>query len=109
MAQKGSDDKMWGFLAVFLGLLGFIIVLLTKKDSKYAMFYAKQSLAITIVAAVLWIVNFVLIFVPFIGWFISLVLSIGIFVLWILAWVNALSGEMKATPILGGLAEKFNF
>ena len=109
MAQQQSDDKMWGFLAVFLGLLGFLIVLLTKKDSKYAMFYAKQSLVLVISYVAVWIAGFVFLFIPFIGWLISLVLWIGIAVLWIISWVNALSGEMKPTPILGGLAEKFNF
>ncbi len=109
MASKNSDDKLFGFLAVFLGLLGFLIVLLTKKDNKYAMYYAKQSLVLVITYVIVWVAGFAFVFVPFIGWLISLVLWIGMLVLWIISWVNALSGEMKPTPIIGGFAEKFNF
>ena len=109
MAKQQSDDKLFGFLAVFLGLIGFLIVLLAKRDSKYAMFYAKQSLVLVITYVIVWVASIVFMMIPFIGWLVGLALWIGMIILWVIAWVNALSGQMKSTPIIGGFAEKFNF
>ncbi|TKJ17758.1 hypothetical protein CEE44_04465 [Candidatus Woesearchaeota archaeon B3_Woes] len=100
---KVQDDKLWGFLAIFLGIIGFLIVLLTKRDSEYAMYYAKQSLVLFIACIC---VGFVA-WIPFIGWFLlGPILYIVILVLWVIGWVRALSGEMKPIPIIGKLAEK---
>ena len=46
--KKEDDGKLFAFLAVLLSILGFIIALLAKKDNKYVMFYAKQSLVLFI-------------------------------------------------------------
>ena len=58
-----EEGKAFAFLAIFLGLIGFLIVLLTKKENKYAMFYAKQSLILSIV----WIVGSLIIWIPIVG------------------------------------------
>ena len=108
MAKK-DEAKIYAFLATFLTIIGFIIVLLTKKDNKYAMYYAKQGLAIFIAGIALYIATFVLVFIPIIGWLAILVLQILLFVLWLISWINALSGVMKPTPLIGKLAEKFKF
>lgn len=102
MAKKGGDDKFWGFLAVFLIILGFIIVLLAKRKNKYVMYYAKQSLVLFIACV---IANAVLI-VPILGWVIYPILCLILLVLWIIGWANALSGKMKPIPIIGKYADK---
>lgn len=103
MAKKG-EDKLWAFLAVFLSIIGFILVLLLKRKNKYAMYYAKQSLVLFIASI---IVNAVLI-VPILGWIVYPILSIIVFILWIIGWVNALSGKMKPVPIIGKYADKID-
>ena len=37
--KKEDEKKLYAFLGVFLTVIGFIIVLATKKDDKYAMHY----------------------------------------------------------------------
>lgn len=100
--NKTQDDRFWGFLAVFLGIIGFIIVLLTKRDSEYAMYYAKQSLVLFIIGICIGVVAII----PFLGWLIAIIAWPIMTVLWIIGWVRGLSGEMKPIPIVGKYADK---
>ncbi|MBW3004128.1 DUF4870 domain-containing protein [Candidatus Woesearchaeota archaeon] len=100
-----DDSKIWAFLGVFLTIIGFIIVMLAKKDDKYAMYYAKQGLMLFIVGVVIAIVGWILLFIPIIGLVIQWLLNIVMLVLWILGWVYALQGEMKPVPVIGKYAE----
>jgi len=102
---KVQDDKMWGFLGFFLTILGFVIVMLAKKESHYAMHYAKQGL----VMGILYVVATFLKYIPFIGsWYIRGLISLGLFILWIIGVVYSLSGEEKDVPLVGQLAKKIN-
>ncbi len=110
MAKKNSkdDDKLFAFLGVFLTIIGFVIVYLTKKDSKYAMFYAKQGLVLGIAWIIVMMASFVLMFIPIIGWLITSVAYLVLTILWFIAWINALSDKEKVTPLIGQFADKFN-
>lgn len=101
MSKKEDDTKIFAFLAVFLTIIGFIIALLAKRDNKYVMFYAKQGLVLFVLSVIISIVGRV----PFIGWF-EWVLWVLFVIVWIMAWLNALSGEMKNTVLIGEFAEK---
>ena len=103
-----EEGKIFAFLATFLSIIGFIIVLLTKKDNKYAMFYAKQGLVLFIAAVVIGIASWILVFIPILGWIAMIVLQIILTVLWFISWIYALSGEEKEIPIVGKYAEKIN-
>jgi uncharacterized membrane protein len=96
--KKEDDKKLYAFLATFLSIVGFIIALVAKKDDKYVMFYAKQSLVIFIA----WIIAAILSFIPVIGW----VLQVLVWILWLISWIYALSGEEKDIPVIGDLAQK---
>lgn len=101
---KGDDSKLFAFLGVFLTIIGFVIVYAVKKEDKYAMHYAKQGLVLGIVS----IIAMMIAIVPILGWIIAPILWIVVLVLWVLGMVYSLSGEMKAIPIVGKYAEKFN-
>ena len=108
MAKKG-DSKIFAFLATFFTIVGFIIALLMKKDDKYVMYYAKQGLVVFIASIIAYMANFVLLFIPILGWLAIVVIQITLFVLWLMSWINALSGKMKPIPLIGKYAEKFKF
>jgi len=101
---KEDDRKLFAFLAVFLSIIGFIIALVAKKDNKYVMFYAKQSLILFIA----WIISGVVMIVPILGWLIAPILYVITLVLWIIALVYSVSGEEKEIPIIGKYARKIN-
>ncbi len=89
-----EDGKTMGGIAYF-GLLGFLIAFLTKKDNKYVMYHAQQSLIIVICMFV--------VAIPVIGWLIGL----GAFVLFIIGMLNGFKGEIKPLPVVGEWAFKF--
>jgi len=115
--KKGADDdKVFAFLGVFLTVIGFLIVMLTKKDSKYAMYYGKQGLVLFISWIVAWIAGLVVgaIFgmIPILGWIFSILIGLviwgGFLILWVIGLIYSLSGEMKPIPIVGQFADKIN-
>ena len=102
--HKSDDSKTWAFLGVFLTVIGFIIVLLTRKDDQYAMYYAKHGLILFIG----WIVFSLLARIPVLGWVIYVVGGVALLILWVMAFIGALSGEKKRFLVLTDLAEKIN-
>jgi len=104
-SKKSDDSTLFAFLATFLSILGFIIALLTKKDDKYVMFYAKQSLIVFIA----YIVSMIIFMIPGIGVVLGPIAYLITAVLWIFSWAYALSGKQKDIPFLGEYAKKINF
>lgn len=102
VSKKENDQKFFAFLATFLSIVGFVIALVVKRDDKYVMYYAKQSLVIFII----WIIVSAFEIIPFIGSIIYPILYLATLVLWIMSWVFALSNKMKEVPIIGAYAKK---
>lgn len=97
--QKDVEaNKIFAVLS-YLGIL-VLVPLLAKKDSRFAMFHAKQGLVLLIAWAIGWLLSFI-----FIGFIIDVVLII--FSIWGL--VNAATGKMTKLPVIGDLATKFKF
>jgi len=115
--EKAEDSNLFAFIATFLSIIGFIIVMLTKKEDKYVMHYAKQSLVLFLAAVIVGIIvgicNMVLIFVPILGWILLFVVNIvyqaGIAILWIISWIQAISGKEKEIPLVGHYARNITF
>ena len=103
-AKKNDNSKGFAFIAAFLSIIGFIIALLAKRDDKYVMFYAKQSLVVFIASLIVGAIGWAVFWIPVLGWAIKGILNIVILILWVLSWVYALSGEEKEVPIVGKYA-----
>lgn len=102
--DKGSDDsKLFAFLAILLSVVGFIIALVAKRDNKYVMFYAKQSLILFITGIAVKILT-VLLAITIIGIIAIPVVWVIYAVLWIIALVYSISGAEKEIPIVGKYA-----
>ena len=110
VANSSKDDSnLFAFLAVLLSIVGFIIAYAAKKDNKYVMYYAKQSLVLFFAWIILWVVTFILSYIPVLGMVISWLAYLGLVILWVIGLIYSLSGEMKEIPIVGQYAKKFNF
>ena len=107
-SAKQDDTKLFAFLATFLSIIGFIIALVAKKDDKYVMFYAKQSLVVFIASIVLSVIAAIFHPIIFIGQIVYIATTVVNVVLWVLSWVYALSGEMRYVPIVGRYADRVN-
>jgi uncharacterized membrane protein len=101
---KQSDSKLFAFLAVLLSIVGFIIAIVLKRNDKYIMFYAKQSLVLFIA----WLVSGAIMMIPFLGWIAGPIIYILTLILWVMTWINALSGKKKDTWIIGEFADKID-
>lgn len=88
-----------------VGYLIFFIPMIVKNDSKFAMFHAKQGMVIAIIA----IAVSVFAWIPIIGWLLAPIISLALLIISILGIVNAANGEGKKLPLIGDLADKFNF
>jgi uncharacterized membrane protein len=106
--KSASDTKLFAFLATFFSIIGFIIALIAKKENKYVMYYAKQSLVVFIASIIVWFFGWIFWQIPTIGWTIMQALNLIVFILWLISWIYALSGQMKPVPIVGKYAEKIN-
>ncbi len=105
MSKKGDDSKLFAFLATFLSIIGFIIALIVRRDDKYVMHYAGQSLVVFIVALIAWVLQGLAV-IPVLGWIISVALNLIVLILWLFSWIYALSGEEKVVPVVGYLGKK---
>jgi len=104
-----SDKIQYAFIATILSIIGFVIAILLKRNDKYVMYYAKQSLVIFIIGAVGGALGRLLLFIPIIGSIINFGIFIIVFIAWLMSWIYALSGEIKEIPIISDLAKNFNF
>ncbi|MDD3888158.1 MAG: hypothetical protein PHN19_05355 [Patescibacteria group bacterium] len=93
-----EENKIFAVLS-YLGVL-VIVPLLAKKDSKFAMFHAKQGLVLMIGWVISWLLSFV-----FIGFILDVIMIV--FSIW--GIVNAATGKFAKLPVIGDLAEKFKF
>ena len=119
-AQDAADNKVMGILSYFGPLA--LIPFLTKKDSPFAQFHAKQGMTLLVVDNAVIIVNAILgaikvtrtsealwgipVEVKVTPWYISLVttlLSLAIGVLAIIGIINAVKGLKKELPLIGGI------
>ena len=108
-AASGMDGKTISIISYF-SLIGWIIafVLYNNNKSQLAAFHIRQSLGLMIIAIALYIVMFIFLFIPVLGWIISILIYIclvGIFVLWIIGLVAAINGQEKPVPVIGNLAQ----
>lgn len=96
--SKKDESKLFAWLATFFTIIGFAIALILKKNDEYVMYYAKQGLVLFVGFAIAGIFQII----PVIGQLFLLF----VVVLWVIAWVNAISGEKKRTLLVQDLAEK---
>ncbi|MBS3085101.1 DUF4870 domain-containing protein [Candidatus Pacearchaeota archaeon] len=105
--SEQRDSKLFAFLAVLLSVVGFIIALIAKKDNKYVIFYAKQSLILFVTGIVVKVLT-VLLVLTIIGILAVPVLWVMYFIIWVIALINSLSGQEKETPIVGHYARSID-
>ena len=115
-----SKQRVLAFLAYLLGVLGGLYVLLFERKDRLAVYHAKQSLVLTLVAIgslVIWLLgSWVVSWIPLAGPLIaaavfSQVILIGVFVVvaWVMGMIYALQSRMQPLPLVGRWAERIPF
>lgn len=97
---NAEKNKAMAIIGYIIPILFFIPLVTDAKNSPFAKFHANQQLNVLLAAIA---VNIVGSIIPFIGWFIILPIgSIILIVLAIMGIINAVKGEMKKLPLIGG-------
>ncbi|MDK2826134.1 MAG: hypothetical protein PWQ44_1314 [Methanolobus sp.] len=101
--KLGVSENIEGLLAYILGLISGIILLVIEKDNMVVRFHAAQS---TVLFGIIFILNIVLGFIPFIGGLLLFVLSIVTLIFWLLLMFKAYNGEMYRVPVIADYADQ---
>ncbi len=111
-----TSQRILAFLAYLLFVIGWLIVLLFGRRSRFAVYHMKQSIALVlflVAVAVGWaVLTWLTAWVPFL--FIvgassfSIVIAAAVFgvVAWILGMRNALGARMRPLPVVGVWAKR---
>jgi uncharacterized membrane protein len=107
MSEPSPSSTKNTTMAALAYFLFFVPLLTDAKDDPFVKYHVKQGLLLFILSMALWILNMILLRIPFIGWLVSFVLGVGLFVLWLLGLMNALNGKQEPVPLVGQYAEQF--
>jgi len=98
----GIDENIEALLCYVLGWLTGIVFLLLEKNNQFVRFHAMQSL---VVFLGLFVLSFVLGWIPIIGFLTVIIFPLGV-ILWILLMIKAFQGEKYKLPWVGDFAKK---
>jgi uncharacterized membrane protein len=108
--QTGLSETAASGLA-YLTFIPAIIFLATApyNQSRNVRFHSWQSIFLSIVWCVIWVVLVVIGVIPFVN-FLDVILfpvvGLGFFILWLIAMINAFNGKVFKIPVIGDYAEK---
>ncbi len=106
LINSTTDDGKTVAIISYLTLIGWVIAYVMYGSNKQPLsaYHIRQSLGIMITGVLFYILQFMLFYVPFIGWLITLIMiPIGLllFVCWIMGLIAAINGEEKPVPLIG--------
>jgi uncharacterized membrane protein len=105
--QTGLSDDAASGLAYVTIIPAIIFLVVAPYNQKASIrFHCWQSIFLGIACIVLWPINLVLAFIPFLGWLVALLLGLSIFVIWIICVIKAFQGQKFVIPVIGPFAEK---
>lgn len=107
-----TDDGKTVAIISYLSIIGWIIAFVMHGSNKTTLgaYHLRQTIALFVISLCTWIVQVLLVFIPYIGWALDILLIfvyIGLFVLWIIGFVAALNGQEKPMPLIGKKAQQW--
>ena len=108
--MQRMDGKSIAIIS-YLTIIGWVIayVMNSNNKSQIAIYHIRQSLFIMLAGILFYIVQAMLLFIPYLGWLIALLsipVGLGLLVLWIMGLISAINGEEKPIPIVGEKAQQ---
>ena len=102
-SSTGMQPNFAALLSYVFGVITGLIFFLVEKENSFVKFHAMQSICFSVAVFVL---SFVLMFIPVLGWFVLMLLQIAVFVFWIICMVQAYQGKLYKLPVVGDFAAK---
>jgi uncharacterized membrane protein len=115
-----TKHQVQAFLAYLLSIPGWLYVLLFQRKDELAVYHAKQSLGLTLVAAgsvVIWLLGtWLLSWVPLVGPLLAaaafsqvILVYLFLIVVWVMGMIYALQAKIRPLPLVGKWAQRFPF
>lgn len=105
--KRASDEILFGTLSYFN--IAVLATIVSKPDSEFCKFHAKQGVALVILdLAFIVVVSVAMVIVPFFAFLLFFIGMIILFAEHILGIINAIRGNMYHLPIIYGLAQKID-
>lgn len=98
----GLEQNIVGALCYLAGIISGIVLLIIEEENKFVRFHAMQSV---LTFAVLFVVGFILSFIPLFGWILSGLITLVTIVLWLFLMFKAYQNEWYKLPFVGEIAE----
>ncbi|MCS7135765.1 MAG: hypothetical protein RMJ14_03315 [Nitrososphaerota archaeon] len=105
----GDEEKIWGFIAWLIPLIGGVLVLLLKPEYKYAKHWAYLSISFFVIVVIASVVASVISIIPFVnilGLVVSAVFGALLLVVWILGILKSLNRVYWNPPIIYDIAKR---
>ena len=107
----GSDNERLPAIISYLTLVGWIIAYVMYNNDKRSLtlYHLRQSLALIVLGVLVYTLQSILYYIPWIGWLLSIVtipVGLGLFILWIIGLISAINGEEKPIPLIGEKAQE---
>lgn len=102
-SSLGMQENLAALLSYVFGFITGIIFFALEKESNFVKFHAMQSILFSVG---LFIIGFIIGFIPIVGWILGILLNLASLVMWILFMVKAYKGERFKFPIIGDIAEQ---
>ncbi|MEM0044144.1 MAG: DUF4870 domain-containing protein [Sulfolobales archaeon] len=103
-SEISEEEKIWGFIAWLLSIIGAVLALVLKPGYKYVRYWAYLSISFFILVVVIKVLTWILAFIPFIGWILSVLIGLALLIAWILGIVKSLNKEYWKPPIIYDIA-----
>ncbi|MBV7333079.1 hypothetical protein KFU94_33585 [Chloroflexi bacterium TSY] len=112
-SSVAEASRIWALIAYLLLIVGWLLVLLLRRNDPFARFHANQSLRLSIMLVAIpsiWaLFTWLVLFVRFAGPLVSassfgllIIFGCAFVIAWITGILNALRGKRRALPFFGG-------
>ena len=108
--STGLDPHVAGLLSYVFGWVSGLIFLIVEKEHREVRFHAAQSLALSLAAIGVWVVVFVLSFIPVLGilfWILGVIAGLGFLALWVYLLIQGYQLNHFTLPVVGDMAERW--
>ena len=100
-SSTGMEPNLAGLLAYVLGVVSGLVFFLIEKENTFVKFHAMQAILLSLT---LFVLGFVLMFIPAFGWILGVLINLGGLALWIVCMIKAYQGEWFKLPVIGDIA-----
>jgi uncharacterized membrane protein len=100
-----EEEKLWGFIAWLIPLIGGIIGLVIKQGSNYVRHWSYLSIGFFIVLVIGQVINIIFSFIPFIGRLLVVLVDLGLLIIWIIGILRSLEKNLWKPPIIYDIAK----